>query len=179
MGVTPEIALEIADPAWRTALPEIEALAIGAAHAALAAAGDWDEPAELALRLTDDAELQALNRAYRGQDKPTNVLSFPADAGDRLPGEPQQLGDIALAWQTMAREAAEQNKSLADHTTHLIVHGTLHVLGYDHETEDEATEMEALEIRILSGMGIADPYQPDAGPTAPDGHQQEASATPR
>lgn len=177
----PEIALDIADPAWSKALPEIEALAISAAHAALAGAGagGWDEPAELALRLTDDAELQALNRAYRGQDKPTNVLSFPADADDRLPGEPLPLGDIALAWQTVAREAAEQGKSLADHTTHLIVHGTLHVLGYDHETEDEATEMEALEIRILSGMGIADPYQPDAGPMAPDGHQQEASATPR
>jgi probable rRNA maturation factor len=157
-----EVVVDVAAPAWRAALPDLEALVSRAALAALAEAGNPEGaaggPAELAVRLTDDAELQALNRQYRGKDKPTNVLSFPGDPADALPGEPLPLGDLALAYGTVAREASEQGKSLADHLSHLIVHGTLHVLGYDHETEAEAAEMEALEVRILSGFGIADPY---------------------
>ncbi|WP_439514934.1 rRNA maturation RNase YbeY [Oceanibaculum nanhaiense] len=166
-----EVAVDVADPVWQAAVPGLEGLVERAALAALAEAGApggcVDGPAELAVRLTDDAELQALNRQYRGKDRPTNVLSFPGDADDALPGEPAPLGDLALAYGTVAREASEQGKSLADHLSHLIVHGTLHVLGYDHETEAEAAEMEALEVRILSGFGISDPYL--LGPAAEAG----------
>ncbi|MFO7481858.1 rRNA maturation RNase YbeY [Oceanibaculum nanhaiense] len=162
-----EVAVDVADPAWQAAVPGLEGLVERAALAALAEADTPDGPAELAVRLTDDAELQALNRQYCGKDRPTNVLSFPGDADDALPGEPTPLGDLALAYGTVAREASEQGKSLADHLSHLIVHGTLHVLGYDHETEAEAAEMEALEVRILSGFGISDPYL--LGPAAQAG----------
>ncbi|MFN3460207.1 MAG: rRNA maturation RNase YbeY [Oceanibaculum sp.] len=169
-----EIAVDIADPAWQAAVPGLEGLVERAARAALAAADAPEEPAELAVRLTDDAELQALNRQYRGKDRPTNVLSFPGDPEDAFPGEPVPLGDLALAYGTVAREAVEQGKSLADHLSHLIVHGTLHVLGYDHETEEEAAEMEALEVRILSGFGISDPYLPGPALEAGAGFLKEA-----
>lgn len=177
-----EVAVDVAEPAWRTALSDLgsdpAALVIRAAKAALAAAGAPNGPAagpaELAVRLTDDAGLQALNRQYRGKDRPTNVLSFPGDPADALPGEPVPLGDLALAYGTVAREASEQGKSLADHLSHLIVHGTLHVLGYDHETESEAAEMEALEVRILSGFGISDPYLPGPAAQAAAGYLKEA-----
>lgn len=173
-----EVAVDVADPAWRAAFSDLEALVSRAALAALAIAdapeGGVDGPAELAVRLTDDAELRALNRQYRGKDRPTNVLSFPGDPADALPGEPVPLGDLALAYGTVAREASEQGKSVADHLTHLIVHGTLHVLGYDHETEDEAAEMEALEVRILSGFGISDPYLPGPAAEAEGGFLKEA-----
>ncbi len=116
------------------------------------------------LMFTSDAEVQALNREWRGKDKPTNVLSFPmleraellALAAD---GPPELLGDIALALETCTREAADKGISLADHTAHLIIHGLLHLAGYDHETSPEdARAMEALEINALAQMGIADPY---------------------
>ena len=173
-ATTVEIAVDIADPAWQAAVPDLEALVTRAARAALAGVGAPDGPVELAVRLTDDAELQALNRQYRGKDRPTNVLSFPGDPADALPGEPVPLGDLALAYETVAREASEQGKSLADHLMHLIVHGTLHVLGYDHETEAEAAEMEALEVRILSGFGISDPYLLGSAVQAEAGYLKEA-----
>ncbi|MCH2393598.1 rRNA maturation RNase YbeY [Oceanibaculum sp.] len=169
-----EIAVDIADPAWQAAVPGLEELVERAAQAALASTEVPEGPAELAVRLTDDAELQALNRQYRGKDQPTNVLSFPGDPEDAFPGEPVSLGDLALAYETVAGEASEQGKSLADHLSHLIVHGTLHVLGYDHETEEEAAEMEALEVRILSGFGIADPYLPGPALEAGAGFLKEA-----
>jgi probable rRNA maturation factor len=173
-----EVAVDVADPAWQAAVPDLAALVTRAARAALAEAGapggSVDGPVELAVRLTDDAELQALNRQYRGKDRPTNVLSFPGDPADALPGEPVPLGDLALAYETVAREAAEQGKNLADHLMHLIVHGTLHVLGYDHETESEAAEMEALEVRILSGFGISDPYLLGPAVQAGAGYLKEA-----
>lgn len=173
-----EVAVDIADPAWRAVVPDLEGLVTRAAQGALAAAcverAALGGPAELAVRLTDDAELKALNRQYRGKDRPTNVLSFPGDPEDALPGEPVLLGDLALAYGTVAREASEQGKSLADHLAHLIVHGTLHVLGYDHETEEQAAEMEALEVRILSGFGIADPYLSGPAIEAGTGYLKEA-----
>lgn len=120
-------------------------------------------PVEIAITLSDDAEVQVLNRDWRGKDKPTNVLSFPglegAMAGLLPPDAPRPLGDLILAYETCAREAEEQGKSLADHARHLVVHGVLHLLGYDHETDAEAEEMEALETTILAGLGIADPYR--------------------
>lgn len=116
---------------------------------------------EVSVALTDDAELQALNKAWRGKDRPTNVLSFPAEMPDLPPDalETTPLGDIALAAETVQREAREQHKSFDDHLTHLAVHGLLHLLGYDHETTAGATEMEALEVEILARMGVADPYR--------------------
>ena len=119
---------------------------------------------EISLRFTNDAEVQTLNRDYRHKDKPTNVLSFPMIAEDLLEtlsnsddGE-VLLGDIVLARETCAREADEKNIPFADHAAHLIVHGTLHLLGYDHMEEHEAEEMEAMEVRALAGIGVTDPY---------------------
>jgi len=120
-----------------------------------------DVESELSLVLTDDAEVQGLNAAWRKKDKPTNVLSFPAfeiEAGLK-PGP--MLGDIVLAYETVKREAEQESKSFEDHTSHLIVHGLLHLLGYDHENDTEAEHMEGLETTILGKMGIDDPYAPD------------------
>lgn len=144
-------------PAWGAAIPEIGALCRATASAALAAAADPGEH-ELSVLLADDAEIRALNRAWRGKDQPTNVLSFPAGA-PTVNGAPRLLGDVALAYETVAREAAEQGKSLADHFRHLLVHGVLHLLGHDHEEEEAAERMEGLERKILAGLGIADPYR--------------------
>jgi probable rRNA maturation factor len=141
------IDIEIEDEAWTTALPDAEALILPAAAAALEARGG------VTLLLTDDDTVAELNERFRGKTGPTNVLSFPA------PDNPEDhLGDIALAFGVCAREAAEQGKPLAHHLQHLVAHGVLHLLGYDHLTEAEAEEMEALERRILAGLGVPDPY---------------------
>ncbi len=113
---------------------------------------------EVSLCLADDAALRALNSRWRGIDKPTNVLSFPSSSGGRLGDRNDVLGDIALAYETLAREAENLGVPLADHYRHLIAHGFLHLIGYDHETDAEAERMEALETRILARLGAADPY---------------------
>lgn len=119
---------------------------------------------EVAVRLTDDAEVHALNRDFRGKDKPTNVLSFPQVQADLLESLANSddgeilLGDIVLARETCAREAAEKGVSLVDHATHLIVHGALHLVGYDHMDDASAGAMEALEVKALASLGIANPY---------------------
>ncbi len=139
-----------------------------AALATLAVTYDEDEgPAELSVVLADDALVHRLNREYRGKDKPTNVLSFAlteAEEPDAGEDAPIMLGDVILAWETVAREAAEQGKTPSDHMTHLVVHGVLHLLGYDHETDDEAEEMEQLETQLLDTLGIADPYAATRSP---------------
>jgi probable rRNA maturation factor len=141
------IEVEIEDQAWTAAQPDSERLAVAAATAAL------DRPGEIAVLLTDDATLRDLNNRFRGKDKSTNVLSFPAAAN------PQgHLGDIALAYGVCAAEAAEQGKSLSAHLQHLVAHGVLHLVGFDHETETEAEAMEARERVILAGLGVSDPY---------------------
>jgi probable rRNA maturation factor len=115
--------------------------------------------AEVSVRIVDEAEMRALNRKYRDQDKPTNVLAFPAgDAGFALPGEILLLGDVVVCAVVVAREADEQGKSLEHHWAHMLVHGTLHLLGHDHVGDEQAEAMEALERRILDEFGIADPY---------------------
>ncbi|MBA3981050.1 MAG: rRNA maturation RNase YbeY, partial [Alcanivorax sp.] len=105
---------------------------------------------------------QALNHDYRGKDAPTNVLSFPFEMpeGLTLSGDELILGDIALCADVIAREATEQGKPAAHHWAHMVVHGVLHLLGYDHVADDDAADMEALEVTILAGLGIPDPYQP-------------------
>ncbi|WP_127091403.1 rRNA maturation RNase YbeY [Aquabacter cavernae] len=151
-------------PGW-DALPDADALAERAVRAALAEAADLEEDVdfELSVTLTDDARIRILNRDWRGKDKPTNVLSFPAaDVPDDV--TPVPLGDVILALETVRAEAEDEGKALADHFTHLVVHGTLHLIGFDHESEDEAEEMEDTERRILAGLGIADPYALPAEP---------------
>jgi probable rRNA maturation factor len=110
----------------------------------------------VAIQLTDDNGIRILNRQFRGKDKPTNVLSFPAPA---MPGHAPVLGDIAIAFETVAREAKDEDKRFEDHLAHLVIHGLLHLLGEDHETAAEAERMEAREIRLLATLGIADPYR--------------------
>jgi probable rRNA maturation factor len=120
---------------------------------------------EVSVRLTGDAEVQQLNRQYRQKDKPTNVLSFPMVQPDLLEAMSNSddgevlLGDIVLARETCAREAEEKGVAFADHATHLIVHGTLHLLGFDHQGDSEADAMEALERAILATLDIDDPYE--------------------
>jgi probable rRNA maturation factor len=128
-------------------------------------APEFDNPRlSVSLLFADDDEIKALNREWRGKDQPTNVLSFPMLARAELlalapEGPPELLGDIALALETCTHEAADKGISLHDHTLHLIIHGLLHLAGYDHETSSEdAAAMEALEIKALALMGIADPY---------------------
>jgi probable rRNA maturation factor len=131
---------------------------VSAAAAALAAALKITA-SEACVALSSDAEVERLNAAYRGKKAPTNVLSFPAapeHAACR--GETRFLGDLVLASETLSREAAELGIPVKHHLQHLVVHGLLHLLGYDHETDDEAEAMEALEVRILARLGIADPY---------------------
>lgn len=114
--------------------------------------------AEISILLADDAALAALNQTWRGRKGPTNVLSFPSAMPQPAQGGAHLLGDIALSWDTLAREAAAQNKDTLDHFTHLLVHGALHLLGYDHVAHDDAARMEALEVQILGDLGVADPY---------------------
>lgn len=165
-GIT--IDLELRDPAW-TGLQRAVERARLAARAALVAAPEaahLPRPLELSLVLADDAFVRRLNRDYRGQDKPTNVLAFASlDAAPPSPlapcgaaGAPLLLGDVVVARETLEREAGEAGRALADHLSHLVVHGVLHLLGYAHEADADAARMEALEIEILTGLGIADPY---------------------
>ena len=167
------VALSIDCPDWAAALPEAEALVRRAVEAALAAAPVGAE-AEVSVLLTDDAEQRALNRAWRGQDKPTNVLSFPALTPEELAAgaaandaRPVLLGDVSLAFQTVRAEAEAAGKPLAHHVAHLLTHGVLHLLGYDHQTESDAALMEPLETAILARLGVPDPYSEErAAPKA-------------
>ena len=145
------IDIDLEDAAWTGALADAEALVRRAAEATLASEGAVGEG--LSLLLTDDETIAELNRRFRQQDRPTNVLSFPA------PQNPERfLGDVALAYGVCAREAQEQGKPLAHHLQHLVAHGVLHLLGYDHETDAQADEMEGLERAVLAGLGVPDPY---------------------
>lgn len=144
------------------------AIARRAASAALDAADATPGDVEVSVVLADDGLVRQLNQQWRGKDSPTNVLSFPAqDFAAALPvpppGAPLPLGDVVLAHGTIVREAAEQGKPPADHLAHLVVHGVLHLVGFDHETAEEAERMEALERDVLRGIGIADPYR-ESGP---------------
>ena len=159
----------IEDPRW---LPfGLEPLAERAAQAALAGLGLPAGGFQISLMACDDSRIAALNADHRGKARPTNVLSWPseeraAEVPGGLPelpapgeaGDPEELGDIAIAYETCLREATEQGKAPADHVTHLVVHGILHLLGFDHIDEADAARMEAIEVRILASLGVADPY---------------------
>jgi probable rRNA maturation factor len=142
---------------WR-AVPDVENLAQRVIDASLAASGMRIlDGAEVSVQLADDAQIKALNARWRGLDQPTNVLSFPASTVAKIASAPM-LGDIVVAFETAEREAGEEGKTLGDHAAHLVAHGFLHLLGFDHQNATDADRMEALETRILATIGIADPY---------------------
>jgi probable rRNA maturation factor len=147
----PTVDISIVSPLWDTIDCE------NTVRRALAAAVPPSAaPAELSVLLTDDAEIRKLNARWRSRDEPTNVLSFPVPQGGKE--LPRALGDIVIAYETTAREAASEHKRIEHHLAHLTVHGFLHLLGYDHESAAQADEMEQLERDILAKLDIADPY---------------------
>lgn len=157
-----DLAIRVEDPRWEAlGLSALADRAVGAGLREVGLSGSF----EVSLLATDDAQMAELNQAFRGKDKATNVLSWPAEplappspgAKPPLPGI-EELGDIALGYETCQREALSAGKPHSDHVTHLIVHGLFHLLGYDHETEADASLMEALEIRTLAKLGIDNPY---------------------
>ena len=160
-----KVQLRIENGQWKDDLPEAAKIVKKAAAEAWKKGnkGDLEIPvkqAEVSVLLTDDQTVHQLNKNYRNMDRPTNVLSFAALDDESEPVvDPMLLGDIVVAFETTKREAAEQNCSFADHLFHLIVHGMLHLIGYDHIEDWEAEEMEALEIKILSDNGIGNPYE--------------------
>jgi len=176
------VDLVIEEPAWREALPDIEALANTAATLALEGAGLDPAHWTLCLLACDDTRIAGLNHDFRGKAAPTNVLSWPAftlapKQPGGLPERPPQaisglrqpLGDVAIALQTTRREAENSAIPLKNHAIHLILHGSLHLLGFDHETDDDAETMERIETRALARIGVDDPYlRSDAGQPHPD-----------
>ncbi|HEY0291840.1 MAG TPA: rRNA maturation RNase YbeY [Hansschlegelia sp.] len=157
----PPVALEtVRDSDLWDALPDAEAIVEAAAAAVFAEARlVCPADAELSVTLADDARVKALNAEWRAKDKPTNVLTFPAVEPDET-ADAAMLGDVILAFETVEREAREEGKPLSGHVSHLVIHGVLHLFGYDHLDDGEAEEMEAIETRALARLGIADPYLP-------------------
>ena len=157
-----EIAIRLRDSAWSTALPDAAAVARRAAAAALEAASDLRGHVELGVVLADDSFVRTLNRTWRGQDRATDVLSFPQHERPGRAGPqaetPLLLGDVVLARETVQRDSAAAGVSLADRVSHLVVHGVLHLLGHDHDEPDAERRMRALETRTLLGLGLCDPY---------------------
>jgi probable rRNA maturation factor len=160
--VAPAIDIMVESPLWKAqrGVKAVLERAIGAAAAMAATSGG-----ELAIVLTDDSAIRALNRDWRGKDQPTNVLSFPANApsrsrrADAHQARPRLLGDIVIAYETMAREALAEHRPFRHHLAHLAVHGFLHLLGHDHAADAEAEVMEALEIAVLARLDVPNPYR--------------------
>ncbi len=155
-GIPVDIDIFVEAGAWpaEAELTRLVDRAVAAAFAEIGASG----ASELSIVFSDDAHIQALNAEWRGKDKPTNVLSFPAFPTSRGGPLPPMLGDIVLAAETVKREAALEGKPIENHITHLVIHGLLHLLGHDHETDVEAEEMEAIERAALARLAIPDPY---------------------
>lgn len=155
----PLVEVIIASPQWRKK-PRAAAIvrkAIWAAAKSQSKLGSTPR-AELAILLTDDSAIRTLNRDWRKLDAPTNVLSFPAKQVRARRGTPRQLGDIVIAYQTTAHEATTERRRFDHHLVHLAIHGFLHLLGYDHESDRDAKKMERLEVDILARLGVPDPY---------------------
>jgi probable rRNA maturation factor len=155
------VDLRVDGGGWQRLLRDPDGVAARVFDAAAAVLGaELPGPVEVSLVLTDDAAIRLLNRAHRGKDRATNVLSFPLEApGSGAGSAPAMIGDIVLAAETVAREAAEQGKTVESHVSHLMIHGMLHLLGYDHERDREAEEMERREVAALERLGFADPYR--------------------
>jgi probable rRNA maturation factor len=154
--LTPLLAIEAEGWPQAQHLENLVLVALGATENGLGLSADY--PSEVSFLFADDATIQGINKQWRGKNKPTNVLSFPAFALRPGMAPKPLLGDIALALKTIQREAIDEQKSFDHHLTHLIIHGLLHLFGYDHETDAEAGVMEALEVKILKTLAIADPY---------------------
>jgi probable rRNA maturation factor len=165
----PVVDIVVEDDRWDSI--GLEPLALAAVHAGLAELGLPEEGFTLCLMGCDDARILELNQGFRGKAKATNVLSWPSqERGAAIPGaiperpqpgakdDPESLGDIALSYDTCAAEAVAAGKPMTDHVSHLVVHGLLHLLGYDHVSEADAELMEATEVRILARLGLSDPY---------------------
>ena len=150
-----EVEVEVEDEAWLEALPEVEALVSRAVRAAL----DGEGEGAVTVLLADDEAIAELNARFRGRHSATNVLSFPA-AQTAAP----HLGDVALALGVCSAEAVAQSKPLAHHLQHLVAHGALHLVGFDHQSDDEAEAMEMRERVVLAGLGVPDPYASDSSP---------------
>jgi probable rRNA maturation factor len=173
---SPSIEVTVETASWRSMVTDPEAFCSRVMrHCLKCAAPNLERQTLISVLLTDDETVRELNRTHRHQDKPTNVLSFPQvddetidrlitnsvaaiDEEDTPDNPPVMLGDVILALQTVSWEARDQDKALTDHLAHLLVHGCLHLLGHDHEAEDEADRMEAFETAILAEIGVADPY---------------------
>ena len=167
--MTLDIAID-ADPEWDSSTDWLRLVRTAAetaiTHSAFPQLIDTDRPVELSVRLTGDEQVRALNAEWRGKDRPTNVLSFPLAEQEELAeasgdGPELMLGDIVLAHGVCSREAAEKDISMERHAAHLLVHGTLHLLGYDHQDDESAADMESRETKALALLGIADPYAGD------------------
>ena len=158
----PEIDISVQDPVWEH-IKDVEKFVEKAVMTTLTSA-PWPKQArgkdvEISIVLANDDLLQVFNREYREKDKPTNVLTFASiDSDEPQHGDVFHLGDVLLSFQTLEKECLEQGKFMNDHFCHLIVHGTLHILGYDHIEDDDANTMETLEIRILEKLGVQNPY---------------------
>jgi len=164
---------------WQAVLDDAPALCRQAAHAALVKGAPWLTGAEMGVTLDDDEAVRGLNARYREQDRATNVLAFPLldlDHGRPLEASgPLLLGDVVVALETVCAEAHATGRPVGSHLSHLVVHGTLHLLGFDHEDEDEARMMEDLERAVMADLGLADPYaEPVAVPAGRDQHAPEA-----
>lgn len=162
-----DIVVILDKPCWERSIAEWEAL-IQPAILETLRQSQWTQSAEINILLTDDAKIHELNKEHRGIDKPTNVLSFPSFEPEEIFSlkkgrngslKPMVLGDIALAHETIQKESLNQNKPFDQHLIHLAIHGVLHLLGFDHEKDEDATVMESLEIKILSSLKIPNPYQ--------------------
>jgi probable rRNA maturation factor len=158
--LSPQIDVTVAHPAWRDSVADVEAVCRRAAAGALGHADGGAAGNEISVLLCDDDTMSELNGRYRGVARPTNVLSFANEWSGAGP-ETRLLGDVAIAFGTVAAEAEAAHLAIVDHLTHMVVHGVLHLLGYDHQTTREAEAMEALEIEILDSLGVADPFAAD------------------
>ncbi len=170
MNPRDRIEVEIEAEAWSSVLPEAENLVRRAAQRALADRSDGG----VAILLTDDTAVRDLNARFRGVDAPTNVLAFPAGPNPEAGPGYMYLGDIALAFGVCEREAVAQGKPLADHLRHLVIHGVLHLLGYDHQDDAQALAMESRERELLAGLGVPDPYAQERASDASGGHPDVA-----